>query len=416
MLQLVDVGKQAIEAYLNIVGKEAVAELKELARPLAGLRLAHINATPYGGGVSELLRSIVPLEQNLGIRAEWRVISGDEKFFNVTKRFHNALQGQVCPFTKEEEETYLVYNIRNARLLEDEYDAIIIHDPQPAALRAFCKTFYPHKNMNTKWIWRCHIDTSQPCPDYWRFLRDYIADYDAVIFTMADFVPPDFKHQNIVFIPPAIDPLSPKNLLLSDDLAQNILDWIGIYPEEPFITQISRFDPWKDPFGVIEVYRLVQKEFPHIHLALVGSMALDDPEGWEIYEKIMVEDSKDPYIHVFTNLIGVSNIEVNAFQHLAQVVIQKSIREGFGLVVSESLWKGTPVVAGKTGGIPMQLQDGGGFLVTSIQECAERVIYLLSNPEEAKFIGQQGKEGVRKKFLITRLLRDELRCLLSLTG
>lgn len=412
MLQLVDVGKQSIDAYLHIVGNEAITELKELAKPLKGLRLGQINATPYGGGVSELLHSIVPLERDLGIDAEWRVISGDKKFFRVTKRFHNALQGLSYPFTKEDEEIYLVYNIRNARFLEKEYDVIIIHDPQPAALRTFYKTFHPESNI--KWVWRCHIDTSEPNPAFWRFLKDFVDDYEAVIFTMSDFVPPGFEHQNIFIIPPAIDPLSPKNLPLPANLGQNLLAWLGMYPEEAFITQVSRFDPWKDPFGVIETWRLVKEEFPHLHLALVGAMAHDDPEGWKIYEKIMEEKTKEPLLHVFTNLTGVSSIEVNAFQTSASVAIQKSIREGFGLVVSESLWKGTPVVAGKTGGILMQLQNGGGFLVTDIKECAERLIYLLKNPEEARFIGKQGKEGVRKNFLITRLLRDELRCLASL--
>ncbi len=411
MLQLIDVGRQSVDAYREIVGEEAVLELKKLAEPLRGLRLAHVNATPYGGGVSELLRSVVPLERDLGINADWRVISGDEKFFNVTKKFHNALQGMEGEMEKEDEETYFVYSIRNAQLFDTNYDVVIVHDPQPAAIRAFFKAFHP--KSSTKWVWRCHIDTSQPNPAYWSFLKDFIDDYEAVVFTMPEFVPADFKHQKMFFIPPAIDPLSPKNLPLPEDLAKKLLAWLGMYPEERFITQISRFDPWKDPFGAIEVWRMVKQEFPDLHFALVGSMALDDPEGWEIYGRIMEVDLQEPQLHVFTNLTGVSNIEVNAFQKLASVVIQNSIREGFGLVVSEALWKETPVVANKTGGIQMQLAEGGGFLVSSIEECAEGVIYLLKNPEEAKTIGRQGKEGVRKNFLITRLLRDELRCLTS---
>lgn len=409
MLQPVDVGTQSVEPYAEAAGPEVIEELFHLAQPLHGARIAQINATAYGGGVSELLRSTVPLLNDLGVAVEWKVIYGDEPFFNVTKSFHNALQGGQYDFPEKDRETYLAYSDRNAHLLEEHYDYIIVHDPQPAALRRF------HGRGGARWIWRCHIDTSQPNERVWSFLREFVEEYDAAVFTMPEFVPADLRLRNVAIIPPAIDPLSPKNINLPADLCRRILDWIGVEVDKPLVTQVSRFDPWKDPLGVIESYRIVREYVPDLQLALVGSMALDDPEGWGIYRQILDYAREDPLVHVFTNLTGVGNVEVNAFQRASEVVIQKSLREGFGLVVSESLWKGTPVVAGRTGGIPMQMPEGtGGFLVDGVKECAMRVLYLLQNPDEARRLGESGREHVRKHFLLTRLLADELRLLASL--
>ena len=242
-----------------------------------------------------------------------------------------------------------------------------------------------------------------------------MAEYDALVFTLDAFVPPGLKHQRVVTMPPSIDPLSPKNVGLSEGICQEIRAWRGIDPRQPLVTQVSRFDPWKDPLGVIEVYRMVREEVPGLQLALLSSMASDDPEVWEIYSQIIAETSGDDDIHVLTNLIGVGDMEVCAFQTSSDVVIQKSIREGFGLVVSETMWKGTPVVANHSGGIPIQMKDGaGGFLVHDTEECAKRVLYLLNNREEARRRGLAGRERVRQHFLITRLLADELRLLASL--
>ena len=242
-------------------------------------------------------------------------------------------------------------------------------------------------------------------------------DFDSAIFTMKEFVPPNFPVSRVDIIPPAIDPLSPKNMVLAEDTARQVLQWIGIQLDQLLITQISRFDPWKDPLGVIAVYRVLREEFPRLQLALVGSMASDDPEGWDIYKKVVEESQNDPDIHVLTNLVGVGNVEVNAFQRLSHIIIQKSIREGFGLVVSEAMWKTTPVVAGKAGGIPLQMADGaGGILVESVEECESAVRTLLKDPDRACDLAHKGRERVRQHFLLPRLLLNELHVMKELAG
>ena len=409
MLQKIDIGVQSLDAYRDLVDGALLDELHRLAERLRGARLLHVNATPYGGGVSELLRSLLPVLRAAGIDAEWKVIYGEETFFKVTKDFHNALQGASLELTEDARGIYLSYNRRNAEDLGDGYDFVIAHDPQTAAMRSLSK------NVRAKWIWRCHIDTSEPNPDVWNFLSPYVAAHDASVFTMREFVPPGLESIKLYTIHPAIDPLSPKNMSLPPHVARSVLGWIGVDLNKPLILQVSRFDPWKDPLGVIEVYRAVRKEIPEVQLALVGSMALDDPEGWEIYRDIEAEAREDPQLFVFTNLVGVGNIEVNAFQQLANVVIQKSIREGFGLVVSETLWKRTPVVAGRAGGIPLQLEEGvSGYLVSSTEECAARTLELLVNEDLAARMGNAGHQYVRRNFLLLRLLRDELRMLADL--
>jgi len=411
LLETVDVGRQSVDVLGPTVGGDVISGLRALAAPLRGARVLHLNATPYGGGVAELLRSEVPLLRDLGLEADWKVITGDRDFFSVTKTLHNALQGAERTLTEHEKEVYLTYSTRNARLLEGEYDLIVAHDPQPLAIPQF------YGRGDVRWLWRCHIDTSEPNPSLWDFLRPYLDDYDAAVFTLGSFVPPGFPVERVEIIPPAIDPESPKNFALDPGTAGRVLRWIGVETERPLITQVSRFDPWKDQPGVIEAYRLIKEEVPSLQLALVGSMALDDPEGWEVYRRIKEAARRDPDIRIFTNLTGAGNIEVNAFQRLSDVVIQKSIREGFGLVVSETLWKGTPVVAGEAGGIPLQMQDGaGGYLVRTIEECARMALRLLRDPDEGEALAARGRELVRRRFLITRLLSDELSLYASLLG
>jgi trehalose synthase len=368
-----------------------------------------VNATPYGGGVSELLRSTVPILNNLGLVADWKTISGDDRFFQVTKKIHNGLQGATEDLTEADREAYLGTSQRNAQLFQEDYDFVFLHDPQPAAIPSM------RSKGNAHWIWRCHIDTSAPNARTWAFLRQHMYSFDSAVFTMRDFVPPDFPITTVDIIPPAIDPLSPKNMPLTDATARQVLQWIGIELDRPLITQVSRFDPWKDPLGVIAVYRTLREEFPRLQLAMVGSMALDDPEGWDMYNEIMKEAHTDPEIHVFTNMVGVGNVEVNAFQRLSQVIIQKSIREGFGLVVSEAMWKSTPVVAGTAGGIPLQMADGvGGVLVDSQEECASAVRSLLRDPDHAYDLAHSGRERVQRQFLLPRLLLNELRLMKKL--
>ena len=410
MLQTVDVGQLSLRAYRGIAPDSTLEEIERCAESLRGARVLHLNATAYGGGVSELLRSIVPLLNDLGLIAEWQVISGDEEFFAATKAMHNALQGAERDLSEAERHAYLTNAERNAHLLGDQrYDFVFIHDPQPAALLDL------RGKDEGRWIWRCHIDTSQPNPDSWQFFRDFLPSYDAAIFTMEEFLPPDLPVERVEVIPPAIDPLSPKNMELADDLARQVLEWIGIRLDRPLITQVSRFDPWKDPLGVIAAYCRAREEVPDLQLALVGSMALDDPEGWDVYRQIAAVAEPDPNVHLFTNLTGVGSIEVNAFQRLSDLVVQKSLREGFGLVVSESLWKGTPVVAGRAGGIPLQMADGaGGTLTDSVEGCAEAIVSLLGDPAGAAALAEKGRERVRQHFLLPRLVLNELSLMLDL--
>ncbi len=411
MLHKVDVGTRSLRAYRGIVPDETIEELREAAKPLRGLRVLHLNATPYGGGVSELLRSLVPLMNDLGMRTEWEVISGDQRFFSATKAIHNGLQGSDLGITLEEEAAYEMTSRENAARLETESDIVFVHDPQPVALRAL------HGRDQARWIWRCHIDTSAPNPQVWEIVRGYLEGYDAAVFTMREFVPPGLPIARVEAIPPAIDPLSPKNIPLQEKVARQIINWIGVELDSPLVTQVARFDPWKDPFGVIAAYRLVREQIPNLQLALVGSMALDDPEGWDIYHQLVDVSQNDPLVHVFSNFTGVGNIEVNAFQRLSDVIIQKSVREGFGLVISEALWKGTPVVAGRAGGIPMQMAGGtGGLLVESVEECAAALLKLLRERRYATELAKHGQEWVRSRFLLPRLLLDEVRLMRACAG
>jgi trehalose synthase len=412
MLESVDIGTQSVDAYRTSAGDETVEMLRTLAAPLRGARVLHVSATPYGGGVAEMLRSEIPLLRDLGLDAHWKLIRGDDGFFNVTKALHNGLQGAPQGLSTEQQERYLTQSARNADALDDDgYDIVVVHDPQPLALPEL------HGRGNARWIWRCHIDTSEPNPQVWSFLRPFLHGYDAAVFTMGGFVPPNFPLSRIEIIPPAIDPESPKNIDIDHQLATRVLDWIGVDTTRPFVTQISRFDPWKDPLGVIDAYRLARHETPDLQLVLAGSMALDDPQGWDIYHTIHNETRNEPDIHVFTNLTGVGNIEVNALQRLAAVVIQKSLREGFGLVVSEALWKQTPVVASRAGGIPLQLRDGaGGYLVDSIPECASRVAELLNDADRRSSVASRGQDLIRERFLLTRLVADALRLYTSILG
>lgn len=402
-LRPVEVGVQHLDAYRASAGNTVVDELRRRARPLRGLRVLHLNATPYGGGVAELLRSEVPLLRDLGLDAEWRLITGDDAFFKVTKAIHNGLQGAAEVPEAAAWTAYEAHAARVAAAFEDDVDLVVVHDPQPLPLPHF------HGRGRARWIWRCHIDTSEPNPEVWRRLGPYFDDYDAAVFTSSSFVPPSFPARLVCVIAPAIDPESPKNVELDPGLARRVLGWLGVDLDRPLVVQVSRFDRWKDPLGVIEAFRLAREQVGDLQLALVGSMALDDPEAWEVYGEIQRAIHDDPDIDVFTNLNGVSSIEVNAFQRLATVAVQKSLREGFGLVVSESLWKGTPVVGGRTGGIPLQLTDGvGGYLVDSVAACATRVAQLVGDPTEARRLGRLGRRHVRAHYLLPRLLLEEL--------
>jgi trehalose synthase len=411
LLQRVPVIPKPVDDYAHVVAVDVLDELRALAVPLRGSRVAHVNATAYGGGVSELLHSLVPLYRGLEIEADWLVIPGDPEFFRVTKRIHNALQGARIRLSRHERDVYVDHNRVVAEQLNRGYDFVVIHDPQPAAVRSLVA------GPTGRWIWRCHIDTSHPNSAVLEFIAPFLGDYDVLVFTLDEFVPDALRGRPHVLVPPAIDPLSPKNAPLPAGLARQIVEWTGVPLDRPLITQVSRFDPWKDPIGVVEVFRQVRETEPLVQLALVGQMALDDPQGWELYRQIVEQTAGDPSIHVLTNLTGIGNTEVNAFQTHSDIVLQKSVREGFGLVVSETLWKGTPMVAGRAGGIPMQMPPGiGGYVVDEDDQFVDRVTELLADPETGRALGARGRRHVRHRFLTTRLLADELRLLGSLSS
>jgi trehalose synthase len=355
-----------------------------------------------------MLSSLIPLQRDVGVDVQWDLIPGDAAFFGFTKALHNGLQGMPITITAEDREEYLTHNAAYAASLGDDWDAIIVHDPQPAAVRSFART-----DDRTRWIWRCHIDSSTPDPTAADFLCPYVDLYDRAVFTLPEFVPPDID-VTPAFIKPAIDPLSSKNRELPAFLARETVAELGIDLARPLMVQVSRFDPWKDPLGVVEVWQLVRSALPDLQLALVGAMAEDDPEGWRIYQDVEAAVHDQPDCFVLTNQMGVAAHEVNALQRVADVAIQKSIREGFGLVVSETLWKGTPIVAGRAGGIPSQLEDGvSGRLASGVEEFASAVGDLLERPMAARELGSAGRRRVREEFLITRLLHDRLALLLD---
>jgi trehalose synthase len=408
LLQPVSVGQKSLGDYTHIVGWPLVDEVRKLAEPLRGKKVLHLSATAFGGGVSEILYTLVPLMRDVGLDAEWQVIYGREEFFNSTKLMHNALQGAPQDLSEEQWQTWRQYNEMNARELTDGWDACIVHDPQPAALH----TLVPEKARC--WVWRCHIDLSTPNPDTIGRLMEHIEAYPAALFHMRQYVPRGMNGR-VHIVPPAIDPLAPKNMALSPEDAVFVCNQFGLDVDRPLICQVSRFDPWKDPLGVIDAYRIVKQEHPDVQLALVGSMATDDPEGWDFFNDTIAHAEGDPDIHILNNFNNVGAIEVNAFQSHADVLVQKSTREGFGLTVSEAIWKAKPFIGGKVGGIPLQVKDGEtGYLVETVDECAERTKAILGDPALGKDLGRRGKEYVRTHFLMPRLLRDWLRILLQM--
>jgi len=403
MLNLVNVGHKSLGDYGTIASRGLMAQIRKLAEPLAGKRVLHLSATAFGGGVAEINYTLVPLMADAGLEVEWRIIHGREDFFNVTKAIHNGLQGNPQGLTAADQEIFRRYQELNARELEDDYDFIIVHDPQPAGVVEH------FASSEAQWIWRCHIDLSTPNPDVLGFLLPWLCRYDAAIFHMREYVPQTDGLPAAYIWPPAIDPLTPKNMALSPEDAAYIVDQFGIDVERPLLTQVSRFDPWKDPLGVIDAYRVVKERYSEVQLALVGSMAHDDPEGWDFYNQTVAYAGGDPDIFILSNLNNVGSVEVNAFQVHSAAVIQKSIREGFGLTVTEALWKTRPTVAGRVGGIVAQIQDGEtGWLVDSSLECAQACLEILADPVAARARALRGKEYVRVNFLTPRLLRDWL--------
>ena len=412
-MQRVNVGQKFVADYYSLVGRAMADEIRQLAERLRGRRMLHVSATAFGGGVAEINYTLIPLLTDAGVEAEWRVLHGQNEFYDVTKTIHNALQGNPQGLSAEQREIFERYNRLNAEALADadEWDVIVVHDPQPLALRRLAG------NGRACWVWRCHIDLSTPNQEVLAYLSPEIRAYDACIFHMPAYVPRDGVLREAVIWPPAIDPLAPKNMALAPDDAAYIVDQFGIDVRRPLLLQVSRFDPWKDPIGVIDAYRAVKEAHADVQLALVGSMAHDDPEGWDFYNRTVDYAGDDRDIFILSNLNNVGAVEVNAFQVHADVCLQKSIREGFGLTVAEALWKARPVVAGRAGGIVGQIADGEtGFLVATPEECARRAVEVLADPSTAAAMARRGKEVVRRRFLMPRLVRDWLALMHRLDG
>jgi trehalose synthase len=410
VLERVPLLEKQLDDYADVVGPETIERIRELARPLEGKRILHINATAYGGGVAELLSTHVPLLRSLGIDAEWQVMHGSDEFFAVTKQVHNGLQGADIEWTAAMQRTYLEKVLDNSLLLDERFDYVVVHDPQPAALLNFLRDDPNLSADGTKWIWRCHIDLTAANPKVWEFFRPFVELHHASVWTMPQFVPASLNMERVVHAPPCIDPLSVKNLELPMPFCLEIAKQYGIDPNRPIVCQVSRYDPWKDPIGVIEAFRTVRSQVTDAQLVLAGSMATDDPEGFKVWEDTEAARAGDRDIYLLSNLHQVGAVQINAFQRIASVMVQKSLREGFGLTVSEALWKGRPVVGGRAGGITLQIREGfDGFLVDTVEDCAARIIDLLADPVGADAMGSQGREHVRKNFLSTRELEDWLR-------
>lgn len=398
-----------LESYTAVTGRDVIRHLQQLAEPLRGKTLVHVNSTRLGGGVAEILDKLVPLSRELGIDTRWEVITGDSDFYQCTKNFHNAIQGNRVATSEKMLSHFLEVNEQNAiqlRPILEEADYVFIHDPQPMALLSFCP------NRKGKWIWRCHIDASHPHRGTWRFIDRFIRNYDASIFSLPQFVQ-KLPHPSYI-ISPSIDPLSEKNVDLTQEELDAVRQRFELDPDAPLITQISRFDRFKDPQGVIEAYKLAKKYIPSLQLVLAGGGASDDPEGEAVLNEIRLVAGEDPNIKILL-LPADAHRTVNALQRLSDIVLQKSTREGFGLTVTEAMWKGKPVIGGDTGGIRLQVIDfHTGFLVNTPEGAALRIRYLFNQRQKMAEMGCKGKEFVRENFLLTRQLREHMTLLVSL--
>lgn len=398
-----------LEKYKDIVGSEVIDQLIQLVDPLKGIKVVHVNSTRRGGGVAEILAKLVPLKKELGIEVSWEVIEGNEDFFKCTKNFHNALQGNKVEIPKSLLKNYEEVNRDNAEKLREKLedaDIVFIHDPQPAPLLSFCP------GRKGKWIWRCHIDASHPNRTIWKYLREFIRDYDASIFSLAAFAQ-ELPHTEFL-IPPSIDPLSEKNVELDKKEIETTVSGLGIDLERPMMLQVSRFDYFKDPIGVVHAFRLTKKFVPDLQLVLAGGEATDDPESQKVIDEVQTAVDGDSDIHVLL-LPADAHRKINALQRAADIVLQKSIKEGFGLTVTEAMWKGKPVIGGDTGGIRIQVVNHQtGFLVNAPEGAALRARYLLFHRDLLAEMGEKAREFVKENFLLTRHLREYLTTMVSI--
>jgi trehalose synthase len=397
-----------LEDFRHVVPDETLVEIYARARGLYGKHIVHVNATYQGGGVAEILFPLVSLMNDVGIDAGWRILHGSQEFFEITKSFHNALQGGKLNLTEKRKNLYVQVNDNFARFTHLDHDCIIVHDPQPLSL---IRSYRKHQ----PWIWRCHIDLTDPHKDLWDFMKGFLLKYDQVVFSSEKYFKEDLPvDQRLMF--PAINPLSQKNRHITGKTIQEYIAKAGVPTDKPVITQLSRLDPWKDPEGVIDVFKMVKQKVD-CRLVLCYNVASDDPEGLRMYNRVYRKANKLAKKSDIIFVVGKNESLVNSIQRFSSVIIQKSTREGFCLAVTEALWKGTPVVASNVGGIPLQIEDGkNGFLLepNDIEGFADRIVQILKNPSEAKRLGGNGVETVRQKFLITRLLSDYLDMLNSI--
>ncbi len=384
----------SVEDYEALIGAETVERILKKAAKLRDLHVVNVNSTYYGGGVAEILSSLILLMNTAGIRAGWRVIQGRPDFFSVTKKMHNALQGGEINLSELKRKIYEEVIFENAVRMHLDHDLVIVHDPQPLAI-------IEHFRKKAPWVWRCHVDLTSPHPELWSYLERFIERYDAVVLSLPDYAQRVTPPQR--FIMPAINPFSTTNKMLSEAEIEDRLSHYDIPTDLPLIVQVSRFDKWKDPQGVIDAFRIARKEIDAT-LVLVGNVATDDPEGQEVFESLCAcEEDRIRILSVQDSAL------VNALQRSAAVVLQKSIREGFGLTVTEAMWKGTPVIGGRVGGIRHQIEDGvSGFLVESVEQAAARMVQIVRDPDLARALGERAQETVRTQFLMTRLMEDWL--------
>lgn len=398
-----------LESYAEVTGTDVIRHLQQLADLLKGKTVIHVNSTRVGGGVAEILDKLVPLSRELGLDTRWEVISGDSDFYQCTKSMHNGIQGNRIAIPETLLAHFQEVNEQNANQLRpilEEADFVFIHDPQPVALLKYCS------NRKGKWIWRCHIDASHPYRGTWRFIDRFVREYDASIFSLPQFV--QMLPHPAYIIPPSIDPLSDKNVDLTEDELDAVRIRFGIEPDAPMIAQISRFDRFKDPLGVIAAYKLARHYIPGLQLVLAGGGAADDPEGEAVLSEVHFAAGDDPNIKVLL-LPPDAHRTINALQRLADIVVQKSTKEGFGLTVTEALWKGKPVIGGDTGGIRLQVINfHTGFLVNTPEGAALRIRYLFNQKQKIQEMGIKAKEFVRENFLLTRQLREYLTLMVSL--
>jgi trehalose synthase len=397
-----------LKQYIPVVGEDVIRHLYQLAEPLKGVNVLHINSTREGGGVAEILHRLVPLNQDLGLNAEWDVVTGDGDYFQCTKKMHNGLQGNQEPISNALLRHYEKINAENYERLEHKLsnaDIVFIHDPQPVMLHRLCA------NRRGKWIWRCHIDASRPFRPTWRYLSRFVSGYDASIYSLPAFA--RTMNHPLYIIPPSIDPLSEKNIQLDDDEINSLYDKYNIDPTRPVISQISRFDRFKDPVGVIQAYRMVRSFGPSLQLILAGGAATDDPEGAEVLEEVQKAAADDPDIHILL-LPPDAHRTINGIQRISDIVLQKSLKEGFGLTVTEAMWKEKPIIGGNVGGIRIQVANHHtGFLVDTPEGAALRIRYLLNHRDHLLRMGKTARNFVLENYLLTRHLKEYLTMMLA---